>query len=426
MSNTTRTLFFALLAALPAIASADWQLVASEAGKRVEIDRSSILVDPAGISMARARIVLDKPIVDPKTSASYRIIEVVNRYSCAERSLATLKRSYFKEEGDLLRQEEVRSPLDIPVRTGTPDDKMLREVCRPKSGSEAVTAASKTAEAVSEAASELRKINEALVEKEVKKDVKRLSARASAVLSGKAGGTVKEGTKPSAPTASIVSWAYEGASGPENWGRLKPEFTTCASGQRQSPIDLRDGIAVDLEPIQFSYRPASFRVADMGRALQATVYGGGFGLLGKNYELLRVQFHRPAEFTIAGKSFDMDAQLVHKSDDGKLVVVTVMLEKGAENPAIQMVLNNLPLDKNGEVVPPNQSIDINRLLPDNRRYFTFMGSLTTPPCTENVQWLVLKQPQQLSPEQLAIFQRLYPPNARPVQPTLGRIIKESR
>lgn len=430
MSTASRSFLVALWLICPAVASAGWQVVASETGKRVEIDHSSILVDPAGISMARARIVLDKPIVDPKTSASYRIIEVINRYNCSERSLATLKRSYFKEEGELLRLEEVRAPYDIPVRSGTPDDKMLREVCRPKSGSDAVTAAAKAADAVSEAAGDLRKLNEALVEKEVKKDVRRLSVRASAVLSGKPVSTRNDvaggGAKAPTPSPLIVSWAYDGAGGPDTWGRLKPEFAICASGQRQSPIDLRDGIAVDLEPIQFAYRPASFRVVDMGRGLQATIYGGGFSLLGKNYELQRIQFHRPAEFTVAGKSFEMDAQLVHKSEDGKLAIVTVLLDKGAENPVIQMVLNNLPLERNGEVMPPNLLIDINRLLPDNHRYFTFMGSLTTPPCTEDVQWLVLKQPLQLSPEQLAIFQRLYPPNARPVQPTLGRIIKESR
>ena len=92
---------------IPTTVSAAWQLVASEQGKRVEIDSASILVDPGGISMAKARIVLDKPIVDAKTSAAYRIIEVINRYDCTERTLATLKRSYYKEEGDLLRQEEV-------------------------------------------------------------------------------------------------------------------------------------------------------------------------------------------------------------------------------------------------------------------------------------------------------------------------------
>jgi carbonic anhydrase len=90
------------------------------------------------------------------------------------------------------------------------------------------------------------------------------------------------------------------------------------------------------------------------------------------------------------------------------------------------VLNNLPLERGGEVAPPGKSLDVSRLLPVNRRYFTFMGSLTTPPCTEDVLWLVLRQPQQISPEQLMIFQRLYKPNARPVQPGFGRIIKESR
>ena len=189
---------------------------------------------------------------------------------------------------------------------------------------------------------------------------------------------------------------------------------------------MREGIAVDLEPIQFTYSPASFRVVDSVRHLQVAIFGGGIGLLGKSFDLIRIQFHRPAEITIDGKSFDMDAQLVHKSEDGKLAIVTVLLEQGTENPLVQMVLNNLPLETGGEVSPPGQSLDVNDLLPVNRRYFTFMGSLTTPPCTENVLWLVLRQPQQISPEQLSIFQRLYKSNARPVQAGHGRIIKESR
>ena len=189
---------------------------------------------------------------------------------------------------------------------------------------------------------------------------------------------------------------------------------------------MRDGIAVDLEPIQFAYRPSFFRVVDSGRNLQVAVYGGGLGLLGKNYELIRILFHRPSETRIDGKTFDMEAQLVHRAEDGKLAIVSLLLERGAENPVIQMVLHNLPLAKSGEVAPPAQSLDMNRLLPERQAYFTFMGSLTTPPCTENVLWLVLKQPQQVSVEQLEIFQRLYPPNARPVQASYGRIIKESR
>jgi carbonic anhydrase len=412
--------------AVPAIASAAWQVVASEPGKRVEIDRASIVAEAGGMSTVKGRIVLDKPIVDPKTSSAYRIIEVSNRYNCTERTQATLKRSYFKDEGDLLRQEEVKIPFAMPVRSGTPDDKLLREVCRPKPGGSSAAAAINTADKVGEVAGELRKANDALIEKEVKKDLRRLTSPAGSSRSTNDGSVSPERKKPATAMPSSITWSYEGKGGAEHWGRLKPEYATCATGQRQSPIDLRDGIAVDLEPIQFAYRPASFRVVDSGRNLQVAIYGGGINLLGKNFDLLRIQFHRPAEVTIDGQTFDMDAQLVHKSEDGKLAIVTVLLEQGAENPLVQMVLNNLPLEKGGEVAPPTQSLDVSRLLPVNRRYFTFMGSLTTPPCTEDVLWLVLRQPQQISPEQLMIFQRLYKPNARPVQPGFGRIIKESR
>ena len=422
--------FVVVLAAMPAIASAAWQAVVVEQGKRVEIDRASITMDRNEMATARGRVVLDKPIVDPKTSASYRIIEVLNRYDCVERTLATLKRSYYKEENELLRQEEVKAPFDMPVRTGTPDDKLFREACRPKGGSESVAAASKTVEKVAEASTELRKLNQEMIDKEVKKEMQRV-VPASPVATPVVRSRPSDPAKKRAPTrtpplAAGVAWSYDGEGGPEHWGKLKADYAVCASGLRQSPIDLRDGIAVDLEPIQFAYAPTAFRVVDGGRNLQVAVYGGGFSLLGKYYELTRIQFHRPSEVTVDGRSYAMDAQLMHKSADGKQAIVSVLFENGDENPMVQMVLNNLPLDSGGEVVPPEQSIDVNRLLPDSRRYFTFMGSLTTPPCTEDVLWLVLKQPQQLSPEQLSIFQRLYPPNARPLQPGYGRIIKESR
>jgi carbonic anhydrase len=413
-------------AAAPAVATAAWQVVASEPGKRVEIDRASIVAEAGGMSTVKGRIVLEKPIVDPKTSSSYRIIEVSNRYNCSERTQATLKRGYYKDEGELLRQEEVKIPFAMPVRSGTPDDKLLREVCRPKPGGSSAAAAITTADKVSEVTGDLRKANEALVEREVKKDLRRLTSPSASSRSTPASSLSLERKKPATAMLPSIAWSYEGRGGAEYWGRLKPEYATCATGQRQSPIDLRDGIAVDLEPIRFAYSPTSFRVVDSGRNLQVAIFGGGFNLLGKNFELIRIQFHRPAEITIDGKTFEMDAQLVHKSEDGKLAIVTVLLEQGAENQLVQMVLNNLPLEKGGEVSPPGQSLDASRLLPVNRRYYTFMGSLTTPPCTEDVLWLVLRQPQQISPEQLMIFQRLYKPNARPLQPAFGRIIKESR
>jgi carbonic anhydrase len=403
----------ALLAATYSLAGlAAWEVVATEQGKRVEIDRDSIAVAADKTTTAKGRIVLD------------RIIEVQNRFDCAERTYATLVRRYFRDEGDLLRQEDVLGPYDMPVRSGTPDDRLLREVCRPKTDKVAAEPMNKTLEKVNEAAAGLRQANEALVEQAVKEDQQRMNARANKALSASSPARPTRARKAMPPTN--VAWSYGGNGGPDLWGKLSPEYATCASGRRQSPIDLSDGIAVDLEPIQFLYRPAAFRVTDTRRNLQMAVYGGGFILLGRNYELVRVQFHRPAEITVAGKTFAMDAQLVHRSDDGKLAIVDVLLEQGTENPVIQAALNNLPLEQGSEVTPPGLSVDLNRLLPDDGGYFTFMGSQTTPPCAEDVLWIVLKQPQQISPEQLAIFARLYPPNARPVQPRNGRIVKESR
>ena len=412
--------------------SAAWMVVASEQGKRIEIERNSVTSSGQNNATALGRVVLDRPIVDPRTSTSYQAIEILNRYDCKERTYATLKRIYYKEDGELLRQEDVKLPYDMPVRSGTPDDKLFREACRPKGAVNAgqVTAAD-TINKVNEIATALRQHNETLIEKEVKKDTQRQSEQARVTLSGRrraaassAGGAGAVGGKTEAP--AHIAWAYEGSGAPQFWAKLDKDYERCASGRRQSPIDIRAGFAVDLEAIQFDYQPAPFRVADSGRNLIVSIYGGALSLLGKPYVLTHFQFHRPSETAIDGKFFDMEVQLTHRAVDGSLVLLSVLLEKGTENPLVQHVLNNLPLERGGEVAPPGQVIDMEQLLPAARSYYTFMGSLTRPPCTEGVQWVVLKQPKTISPEQLDIFERLYKPNARPLQPAFGRIIKESR
>jgi carbonic anhydrase len=131
MLSDLRLLAVALATIAPVTASASWQLISDEPGRRVELDRASIKKVDQGKTEAHGRIVLDKPIVDPRTSSSYRIVEAVNRYDCATRSYSTLQRRYFKAEGELLRAEEVKVQVEMPVRTGMLDDKLLREVCRP-------------------------------------------------------------------------------------------------------------------------------------------------------------------------------------------------------------------------------------------------------------------------------------------------------
>ena len=145
---------------------------------------------------------------------------------------------------------------------------------------------------------------------------------------------------------------------------------------------------------------------------------------GKRYALLQFHFHRPSEERINGRRFEMDAHLVHKDAEGRLAVVAVLLERGAAQPLLQTVWNNLPLEKH-EAFAARAPIDLNQLLPTDRRYYTYMGSLTTPPCSEGVLWMVMQQPVTISPEQIDVFSRLYPMNARPVQQAAGRLIKQS-
>lgn len=446
--------------AAPATAASRWQPILVEQGKRIEIDRSSISKD-GGKTLALGRIVLEKPISDPKTGTSYRIIEAQSRYDCAARTYATLKRTYFREEGEVLREDEVKAVLDMPVRSGTLDDRVLREVCRPKTPAEVQKAAQRAAVEAGDAAAELRKANEALLQKEARRAAARPVAKATPVplkevapdatadtvvravatpaarplrreraetppLAAGRAAAAANGAHAAHAAHGAVHWSYRGETGPENWGRLSSEWAQCANGRRQSPIDIRDGIRVDLDPLAFDYRPSAFTVLDNGHTVQVTLAGGTLTLLGNVYQLKQFHFHLPAEERVNGRAAAMSLHMVHQSADGRLAVVAVGLESGAENPVIQTVWNHLPLEQNEDVSPPGRVIDASELLPTERAYYTYMGSLTTPPCSEGVLWLVFKQPVQVSPEQIGIFARLHAGNARPVQPASGRLIKESR
>jgi carbonic anhydrase len=242
-------------------------------------------------------------------------------------------------------------------------------------------------------------------------------ARQAALSAGKATGA--------ADALVLGDWAYEGPAGPERWSQLKPEYAACGQGKRQSPIDVRGGIKVQLEPIQFNYRRPEFSVIDNGRTVRVHVAPGNFiEVMGRRYELTHAQFHKPSEVLIEGKAFEMSIHLIHRDALGRMALIAVPLERGNAHPAIQSVWNNLPLEK-GVDLPARVPLDLMSLLPEDQRYATFMGSMTTPPCQEGVLWMVMKTPVSVSPHQLAVFSHLYPMNARPVQPSHGRLIKES-
>jgi carbonic anhydrase len=246
-------------------------------------------------------------------------------------------------------------------------------------------------------------------------------------LAGKAvAGPDTHSASGAATPISPAHWDYHGDGGPQAWSKLKPEFSLCGNGQRQSPIDIRGGLAVELEPVRFDYQPSRFAVVDNGHTVQVNVQpGNAIEVAGKRFELVQFHLHRPSEERIDGKQFEMSLHLVHKNEQGHLAVVALLIDKGARQAALQKVWNNLPLEKNQEAAA-RAPLELLDLLPDDRRYFTYMGSLTTPPCSEGVQWIVLRQPVTAAPEQIELFSRLYPMNARPLQAASGRRIMQSQ
>ncbi len=251
------------------------------------------------------------------------------------------------------------------------------------------------------------------------------AARVAAAAKAKKAAAVKEAAVAAVPKVYSNVWSYEGETGPANWGKINPAWARCGAGNRQSPIDIRDGMKVDLEQITFDYHPSSFNVTDNGHTVQVMVGSGNFLTVGnRTYELIQFHFHRPSEERINGKGYEMVVHLVHKDGEGRIAMLALLLERGKPQPVIQTVWNNLPLEK-FDTAAPNETLDPQDLLPARRDYYTFMGSMTTPPCNEGVLWLVMKEPLQASPQQMALFSRLYPLNARPTQPSGGRIIKES-
>lgn len=489
--------------------AAKWQTIASQDGKRIEIDKARIARVGEGQTMAWTRLLLDRELMVDEQR--YNRVEVLNRYDCSGQRFATVKRIYLQGINPV-KEEVINSGAQHPISAsaGSVDARLLGEACKLRTVGEMQAVAERAREAASAAAP----VEEAATAKVMLADVRQLAATpeeakakaahtqtvadqriglpSKAELAAKAeadkalltetaappattapaktGGAASTATtapaaapaaapvipsaaslrrpagaraiphRPSrpalAPTAPIeasapaarpsIPWSYEGEGGPANWGKLRSDYATCDSGKRQSPIDIRDSINVDLEQIKFDYKPTRFRIVDTGHTVEVHVgEGSTLTVMGRQYELVQLHFHRPSEERINGKIYDMSVHLVHRSLDGQLAYLAVLLEKGGEQPLIQTLWNNMPLEV-GQELTPEDAIDLNNLLPENRTYWTYMGSLTTPPCTENVLWLVMKQPLQISAEQVAIFSRVYRGNVRPLQPTNNRLIKGSR
>jgi len=224
-------------------------------------------------------------------------------------------------------------------------------------------------------------------------------------------------------------WSYKGSTGPTEWGTLEKEYSTCAMGKSQSPIDIRDDVAkkTDLPAIHFDYKASTLTIIDNGHTIQVNYEPGSFITVGgTQYEFVQFHFHKPSEEKLNGKSYDMVTHLVHRDQEGKLAVVAVLLATSGANRFIKTLWDNLPKEKDTETVVDTVKINVADLLPKNKAYYTYTGSLTTPPCSEGVTWFLLKSPTSISADDLARFAKSYPMNARPVQPLNGREVRASK
>jgi len=222
-------------------------------------------------------------------------------------------------------------------------------------------------------------------------------------------------------------WGYMGEVGPKHWSEVKKEFNMCSEGKQQSPINVIASKDTDLKALDLQYKTGSETIINNGHTVQVNIKDGSvLKIDGADYKLKQFHFHVPSENNINGEAYPLEAHFVHATDDGKLAVVAVMFEEGEENPVLAKAWKKLPSLKVGEEAKCGLTSDeVKAIMPENKEYYKFMGSLTTPPCSENVKWHIYKNAMSASKEQINAFFTLFSfPNNRPVQATNDRNIEE--
>lgn len=221
------------------------------------------------------------------------------------------------------------------------------------------------------------------------------------------------------------SWSYEGKDGPENWGKLDSEYATCATGLNQSPINIENAIRASLKPVRGIHKFPAKEIINNGQTVQVNFKTGNMLVLDSaSYQLKSLHFHAPSEHATNGKIFPLEAQLMHVDKTGNYTIISVMFKEGKENPALDKLWLHLTNSK-GEPVAIKTRVIPSELMPENRSYYRFSGSLTTPPCTEGVRWVVLKTPMTASKSQIETFEKaIKHKNNRPAQALNGRVVVE--
>jgi carbonic anhydrase len=229
---------------------------------------------------------------------------------------------------------------------------------------------------------------------------------------------------PAGFAAEGAHWGYEGEQGPSHWGDLDVASKACSIGSQQSPIDIRSSITARLPPLQIAWPKKPNMIVNNGHTIQVNADPGNTLTVGKDkYDLLQYHFHHPSEHLIGGKNFPMEVHFVHRNAAGNLAVVGALMTAGRANAAFNKIVAAMPA-KEGPAIKM-AAADPNQMLPAKRSYYQYSGSLTTPPCSEVVNWLLLREPIQVARADIDAFGKLFPMNARPAQKEHRRFVLSS-
>lgn len=379
--------------------AARWLTVVPDKKARIEVDSASIERAADGKILVWHRETYSPRRLQDAWAFSYGSLKQQTQVQCDKRQAAVLRRIYYGESGSELKTEGFDGKDTTSVVPDSPVEAVFNFVCKPKVAEKPVEPPKPPPEVVAPPSPKKTK-----------------------------GKNPPEEAPPPLPPKPPTPWAYEGKLGAAHWGKLDTDYALCASGKRQSPIDIREAIHADLPPLRIAWQSVPLNLIDDSHGIQINTPGGGtLTVDGEEFELQSFRFHRPGEDMVNGKRAAMSIQFEHRAKSGRIAMLSVPLQEGkTEHRLLRTLLSAMPLEQGKALAPAGVKIDPSQLLPQKREYYTYSGSLTTPPCTEGVLWLVMKQPVQLTKEQLADFGKIYKSNVRPVQTSNGRVVKESR
>jgi carbonic anhydrase len=412
-------IFSALLMNISVCSAATWVKLNENSTSKLMIDKQSIL-EKDKLKRAWVKIeykTIQKNLESPDTH--YNLSKLLWYFDCAaQKSAASQVFQYLDTE--LVHSAAINNIKDAKFIEPVPEsdfDRAMRYVCTANKNTPAkpaVSAPTTTKTTPAETKAEASTSTQAVEPEKKPAEAKPTETKPAEKVPAKTNGKKLEETK------KPVTWSYEGKDGPENWGKLSAEFSTCSTGSTQSPIDVTESIDANLKPLKLLQKFPAKEILQSNHSIQVNFKDGNIVAIDNmTFKLKQANIRTPSEHKIQGKSFPLEVQFLHTDTKGKVAIVSVLFKEGRANSGLAKIIKQLPNDSDKPAALKSRLL-ASEMIPSNQDYYRFSGSLTTPPCTEGINWVLIKTPMTASKEQLETL--AYRDNNRPLQPINARII----